>query len=184
MPAFNLTDADTMAVAEYIHSVLATVGPKARPPGQAEISDKDVLVGNASAGKAYFEGNCAGCHSVTGDLQGLGAKYSDPRTLQNTWVAAGLAGRNARAAETAGKPSAVTVTFADGQKLEGKLIRKDDFIVTLMLPDGDRRSISLDGTGDAPKVEVNDPLEGHRRLARTLDDKDMHNVTAFLATLK
>jgi cytochrome c oxidase cbb3-type subunit III len=82
-----------------------------------------------------------------------------------------------------GKPSTVTVTLTNGEKLEGTLIRKDDFIVTLLLADGDRRSISLEN-GNAPKVEIHDPLDAHRQLARTFSDDDMHNVTAYLATIK
>jgi hypothetical protein len=76
------------------------------------------------------------------------------------------------------------VSLANGQKLEGTLIRKDDFVVTLLLPDGNRRSIALDGATDVPTVEVHDPLDSHRRLAQTLDEKDMHDVTAYLATIK
>lgn len=185
MPAFNLSDADGTAIAEYIHAVLASVGPKARPPGMKEISDADVLSGNAGAGKTYFESKCAGCHSVTGDLKGLAAKYDDPRVLQNTWVAAGTTtGRELGAAVgTTGQPPKAVVTMANGDKLEGTLIRKDDFVVTLLLSDGTRRSISLEGT-NVPKVEVHDPLEAHLRIAQTLDEKDMHNVTAYLATIK
>lgn len=184
MPAFNLSEADTTAVAEYIHSVLATVGPKARPPGVKEISDRDVLVGNAAAGEAYFQTNCASCHSVSGDLKELAAKYKDPRALQNSWVAGGVTARGGvRAGSLSAKPPTVTVTFADGHKVEGTLVRKDDFLVTLIMANGDRRSISLDAGGVA-KVEVHDPLEAHRQLASTLDEKDMHNVTAYLATLK
>ena len=77
---------------------------------------------------------------------------------------------------------AVTVTLANGQKLEGTLIRKDDFIVTLTLADGTRKSIARNG--DVPKVDVRDPDEAHKKLAPTLDDKDMHDVTAYLATVK
>ncbi len=185
MPAFNLSEADSTAVAEYIHSVLAHVGPKAHPPGEVEIADKDVLVGNAAAGQTYFQANCASCHSVTGDLKDLAEKYKDPRALQNAWVAGGtVMGRGGLpGAGPRGKPSTATVTFANGEKLEGTLIRKDDFIVTLLLPDGDRRSISLENS-DAPKVEVHDPLDAHRELARNLSNDDMHNVTAYLATVK
>src|SRR5436305_1887899 len=61
MPAFNLSESDTIAVAEYIHSVLSQVGPKARPPGKADISDRDVLVGNVAEGQTYFQANCASC---------------------------------------------------------------------------------------------------------------------------
>ena len=186
MPAFNLSDTDSTAVAEYIHSVLALVGPKARPPGKAAISDSDVLVGNAAAGQEYFQAKCASCHSVTEDLKDLATKYKDPRVLQNTWVAGGsvMVRGGLPVGGSAGKPSAVTVTFANGQKVEGTLIRKDDFIVTLALPDGERRSISLENGGDVPKVEIHDPLDAHRQLARTLTDKEMHDVTAYLATIK
>jgi len=179
MPAFNLTDADVTAVAEYIHSVLAKVGVQARPPNAVDPSTLNVLVGNAAEGEAFFRTNCANCHSVSGDLKGLASKYSDPRALQNTWVAGGGGGRRGGGG---GKPSTVTVTFADGQKLEGTLIRKDDFIVTLTLADGTRRSVARNG--DDPKVEVRNPNEAHRTLMPTLEDKDMHDVTAYLATLK
>lgn len=186
MPAFNLSDDDGKAIAEYIHSVLARVGPKARPPGMKDISDADVLSGDATSGKAYFEAKCASCHSATGDLQGFAGKYKDPRVLQNTWVAGGTTtGRDLGAAVgTTGQQRTATVTMADGQKLEGALIRKDDFIVTLRLPDGTRKSITLDGSNNEPKVEVHDPLNSHRQIARTLNENDMHNVTAYLATLK
>ena len=183
MPAFNFTDADVTAVAEFIHSVLAKVGSQARPPGAVDPSTLNVLVGSASAGHAYFEEKCAACHSAAGDLKGIAGKYPDVRTLQNTWVSGGGGGgRFGRGGGEGEKPSTVTVTLADGQKLGGVLIRKDDFIVTLRLADGTRRSIARNG--DDPKIEVHDPYEAHKKLAPALDDKDMHDVTAYLATLK
>jgi cytochrome c oxidase cbb3-type subunit III len=183
MPGFNLNEADVTAVAEYIHSVLAKVGNQARPPGAIDPSTLNVLVGSASAGESYFKAKCASCHSTTGDLKGIAAKYSDPRTLQNTWVSGGGGGgRGGRGGGENAKPSTVTVTLAGGQKIEGTLIRKDDFLVTLLLADGTRRSIARDG--DVPKVEVRDPAEAHKKLMPTLDDKDMHDVTAYLATVK
>jgi cytochrome c oxidase cbb3-type subunit III len=48
--------------------------------------------------------------------------------------------------------------------------------------DGARRTFRREGP--VPKVEINDPLEPHRRLVLELTDRDMHDVTAFLATLK
>jgi cytochrome c oxidase cbb3-type subunit 3 len=183
MPGFNLNDADITAVAEFIHSVLAKVGSQARPPGAIDPTTLNVLVGDAAAGQTYFQAKCANCHSVSGDLKSIAAKYPDPRTLQSTWVSGGGGGgRGGRGGGEGGKPSAVTVTLADGQKLEGALVRKDDFIVTLRLPDGTRRSIARDG--DKPKVEVHDPNEAHKKLVPALDDKNMHDVTAYLATVK
>jgi cytochrome c oxidase cbb3-type subunit 3 len=182
MPGFNLTDPDITAVAEYIHSVLAKVGTQARPPGGVDPSTLNVLVGDAKAGQAYFQGKCASCHSVTGDLKAIGSKFEDSRTLQNTWVSGGGGGGRGGRGGEGSKPSTVTVTLANAQKLEGTLIHKDDFIVTLRLADGTRRSIARDG--DTPKVEVRDPNEAHKKLVPTLDDKDMHDVTAYLATVK
>lgn len=186
MPAFNLSDSDVVAVAEYIHSVLAEVGRQGRPPGAEDIPALKVIVGNPAAGKAYFAAKCASCHSVTGDLKGYAAKYTDPRVLQNTWVSGvaggGRGGFGPVAAEPGAKPTTVTVTLADGQKIEGKLLQQNEFIVTLIEADGTRRSITRNA--NVKSVEVHDPDEAHKNLARTLDDKDMHDVTAYLATIQ
>ena len=186
MPAFNLVDADITAVSEYIHSVLAKVGSQARPPGAIDPTTLNVLVGKPSAGEAYFKAKCAGCHSTSGDLKGIGAKYDDPRTLQNTWVSGGggggRGGRGGRGGGEGARHGTVTVTIANGEKVEGTLIRKDDFIVTLVQQDGTRRSIARDG--DSPRVEVHDPYAAHKQLVPALTDTEMHDVTAFLATLK
>ena len=76
----------------------------------------------------------------------------------------------------------VTVTAPGSAPISGRLIRVDDFIVTLVTDDGTRRTFRRDGA--VPKVEISDPLEPHRRLVLELTDRDMHNVTAYLATLK
>jgi cytochrome c oxidase cbb3-type subunit 3 len=76
----------------------------------------------------------------------------------------------------------VTVTLANGQKIEGRLDRIDDFLVLLTTAEGEQRSFGR--TGDVPKVEVRDPLEAHRRLLAVYTDRDIHNVTAYLVTLK
>ncbi|HLK63999.1 MAG TPA: cytochrome c [Bryobacteraceae bacterium] len=182
MPGFNLVDADIIAVAEYVHAVLAKVGSQARPPDAVDPSSLNVLVGNASAGESYFQSKCSSCHSVTGDLKGIASRYSDPRTLQNTWVSGGGGGGRGARGGGGGKPTTATVTLAGGQKLEGQLIHKDDFLVTLLLSDGTRRSIARDG--DNPKVDVHDPNEAHKKLVPSLTDNDMHDVTAYLAKVK
>jgi cytochrome c oxidase cbb3-type subunit 3 len=185
-PRITLIEGDAAAVAEYIHSVLATVGGQGSPPGRNPVGlQLNVLVGDAKAGERYFAKACASCHSVTGDLKGIGAKYTEPRALQNAWVA-GMSASNpfgGRGGGGSGNP--VTVTMADGRKIEGKLVRKDDFLVILTLPDGTRQSIPRDG--DVPKVEVKDPNEAHKKMVLALDDpenKNLHDVTAYLATLK
>jgi cytochrome c oxidase cbb3-type subunit 3 len=182
MPGFNLNDSDVTAVSEYIHNVLAMVGSQARPPGATDPSTLNVLVGNVSAGQTCFQAKCASCHSITGDLKGIASKYPDARTLQNTWVSGGGGGGRGGRGGGPTKPTRVTVTLENGQNLEGFLVRKDDFIVTLTLADGTRKSLTR--SGGVPKVEVHDPDEAHKKLVPTLDDKDMHDVTAYLATVK
>jgi len=185
-PKLTLIETDTVAVAEYIHSILATTGGQGSPPGRNPAGLKmDVIVGDAKAGAVYFDKVCAACHSVAGDLKGFANKYSDPRALQNAWVAGSSSSNpfGGRGGGGAGNP--VTVTMKDGTKVEGKLVRKDDFLVVLTLADGSRRAIARDG--DVPKVDVKDPNEAHKKMVLAMDDpenKNMHDVTAYLATLK
>jgi len=186
-PKINLIEADSVAIAEYIHSILATTGGQGSPPGRNPVGVKlEILVGDAKSGERYFDKVCARCHSTAGDLKGLAVKYPDPRSLQNAWVAGASAANpfgGGRGGGGAGNP--VTVTMTDGSKLEGKLVRRDDFIVILTLADGTRRSIARhDGV---PKVEVKDPNEAHKKMVLELDDpenKNLHDMTAYLATLK
>jgi len=79
-------------------------------------------------------------------------------------------------------PTTVTVTLPSGEKVEGRLDRIDDFTVSLTTADGTRRSFRT--AGNTPKVEVHDPLQPHRDLLRSYKDADIHNVTAYLVTLK
>jgi cytochrome c oxidase cbb3-type subunit 3 len=184
MPAIPMSPADAKAVATYVRSVLETIGGQGRPPSAQE--PPTILVGNAAEGKVYFAAKCASCHSDSGDLKGIATRIPDPKTLQNTWVAGG--GRAGRGGPPVSERSAaarvvtVAVTPPAGAPVEGRLIRIDDFVVTLELADGSSRSFRRDG--DVPKVEVRDPLEGHRKMLPLYSDKDVHDVTAYLVTLK
>ena len=79
-------------------------------------------------------------------------------------------------------PTTVTVTLASGQKISGRLGRIDDFIVSLVDSDGAIRTFRREG--EKPTVEIHDPLMQHRELLPVYTDKDIHNVTAYLVTLK
>jgi cytochrome c oxidase cbb3-type subunit 3 len=190
MPPFpQIPDDDVKAIAEYIHSVAATMRGQGNPPPGSEPVVLNIVVGDANAGKTYFQAKCASCHSPTGDLQGIGMRYADPVQLQNSWVAGGGGrggrGRGAAAAgggAARGRDLTVTVTQASGQKVEGRLDRLDDFLVVLTPADGVQRSFRRDG--DVPKVELHDPLAGHKQLLPVYTDKDIHDVTAYLVTLK
>ena len=184
MPPFpQLSDDDVKALAEYIHSVAATMRGQGNPPLGAEPIVLNIVVGDPAAGKAYFEQKCASCHSTSGDLAGIASRYTEPVQLQNAWVAGGGGGRGGRGGGRGSRAqTTVTVTTPQGQRVQGRLDRIDDFIVVLTPPDGVQRSFRR--VGDAPRVEINDPLEGHRKLLPVYTDKDIHDVTAYLVTVK
>jgi cytochrome c oxidase cbb3-type subunit III len=184
MPPIPMSEEDVTAVAEFMHSVAAASRGQGAPP-ESDISAPDPLVGDAAAGQAYFAAKCSSCHSPTGDLQGIATRASDPRALQNLWVSGGAAGRG-RGGRGAGSPNAAPTTAAitprSGERVEGELLRIDDFLVTVRTADGSLRSFRREG--DEPRVEIRDPREAHRNLLMVYTDKDMHDVTAYLVTLK
>lgn len=188
-PPIKLVETDNVATAEYIHAVLATAGRQGRPPGGDPSGlELNVLVGDANAGKSYFGGHCSTCHSIAGDLKGIGAKYADdPRGLQGAWVSGtggGGGGRGGRGGRGGGGQQA-TVTLANGQKLQGTLVKHTDFLVVLTLADGTRKEWAR--VNDVPSVDVVDPQAAHKKMVLEMDDpenKNMHDVTAYLATLK
>lgn len=186
MPAFPFPPEDIKAIAEYFHSVLARAGAQGRPPEGEEVPPERVLVGDAAAGKAYFDAKCSTCHALDGDLKALASRVKDPRELQDLWVSGGR-GRGGRNADAEGgetmrrQPVTVTVTPASGPPIQGRLARIDDFTVSLITEDGTRKTFTRSA---GPKVEVHDPAEAHRTLVQSLTDKDMHNVTAYLWSLK
>jgi cytochrome c oxidase cbb3-type subunit 3 len=175
MPNIGLNDEDAGAVAAYIRSVIATIGSQGAPPG-GSAKPLDVVVGDATKGEKYFALHCASCHSTTGDLKGIATTYTDAAQLQAHWLAGGASNRNAPANAT------VDVTVSSGQKISGKLIRIDDFIVTLRQPDGTQRSFARKGA--VPTVIVHDPIQTHRDMLARYTDADIHDVTAYLVSLK
>src|SRR5262245_11151745 len=87
-PPLTLVEADSIAIAEYIHSIHATMSGQGSPPGRNPTNvELNVLVGDAKSGEAAFGSLCASCHSVTGDLKGIASKFEDARGLQNGWGA-------------------------------------------------------------------------------------------------
>lgn len=177
MPANTSLDADAIrAIAGYIHSVLATAQGQGAPP-RVEY-DLDIVVGNARRGERYFNRECSSCHSATGDLAGIATLIDDPVNLQNSWVAGRRQGRGGGPAPA----QTVTVTTRDGASVSGQLLRYDDFFVSLRTAGGEYRSFSRVGTGTI--VAIVDPLVAHKALWAELEDATMHDVTAYLETLR
>jgi mono/diheme cytochrome c family protein len=166
-------------IAAYLHSrVIYASGRGIVHP------ETEILVGNAKAGEAYFNGagKCNTCHSVTGDLKGIGSRF-EGSSLQNRWVGPGGRGGGRRGAGGA-NPNAIqaTITLPSGQTIKGPLVRLTDFDVIIRDTDGMERSFARHK--GVPKVDLTNPLQAHIDLLAKLTDDDMHNMTAYLATLK
>ena len=176
MPKFAFTDDQIKDIVAFLHSFTAAGYDVSRmkPPS--------ILVGDAKAGAAFFGAKCASCHSVSGDLRGFAAKFADDKQMQQNWLMPGSGGRGAALVKLNVPPTTVTVTLPSGEKVGGVLDRLDDFVVSLTQTDGTHRSFRI--SGNTPTIEVHDPLQPHRELLRVYGDADIHNVSAYLASLK
>jgi cytochrome c oxidase cbb3-type subunit III len=182
MPAFDsLTDAQASDIDAFVRSQNIVAG------GRAPLVA--IVVGEAKAGEEFFNGagKCSTCHSVTGDLKGIGSKY-DAITLQGHIVLPrGKGGwpniiSPFQVTNPPDLPKKVTVTLPDGTITIGEMISISDFDVVLRDASGVRHTFARNG--DVPKVVVSDPLQAHLDLMKTLTDKQMHDLTAYLVTMK
>lgn len=141
----------------------------------------NVLTGNAQAGADYFNGpgGCTSCHSVTGDLAGIASKY-DPPTLQQRLLFPRTVAPGRRSAISS-KPVTVIVTTENGESMSGTLVHLDDFNVALR--DGNGNYHSWRRT-DQLKIDRHDPYAAHEELLDKITDTDIHNLVAYLETLK
>lgn len=177
-PSASIEGARAIDLAHFLHlKVTDTLrsGPYSKPI--------NVLTGDAAAGKAYFNGagGCAKCHSPTGDLAGISNKY-EPVMLQQKFLFPKTFGfgRGARGV-SAPKPVTLTVTTADGKTFNGEVVHLDDFNVSLRDAAGDYHSWTrIPGL----KVVKHDPYAAHIELLDKYTDKNMHDVVAYLETLK
>jgi mono/diheme cytochrome c family protein len=176
MPAFpNLTKEQLYDLSQFLHMQVELVA------NRGLYKRLNVVTGNAKSGEAYFTAHCASCHSVTGDLAHVGTRYQ-PEALQSRFIwpaGRGGGGRGGRGGATPSAPK-ITVTLANGQTIAGTLKRLDDADVSFYDSAGNYRSFPRAEV----KVEQPDPLAGHRALLETLTDSDMHNLTAYLVTIK
>lgn len=181
MPRFDMSDAQLADIAAFLHSFQIN----SRDP--ARMRPIDILTGDAAAGQAYFTAKCGSCHAVDRDLKGLASRIPEPRALQQWWLMPGGGGGRGggppvEGAETPVGRITATVTLASGQKFEGRLAKLDEFTVSVVEADGTTRTFTR--RGDVPRVEIRDPLAAHKAMLREYTDKNIHDVTAFLVTLK
>ena len=171
MPAFAAMTPDQLSdIAQFLHMRVELTA------NRGTYKALDIVTGDAKKGEAYFNGagGCAACHSPTGDLAKIATRFAAPDQLQNRflWPGGGRGG--------GGPARKVTVALPSGEKVSGTLGRIDDFTVDVTDSTGARRTINRDGV----KVDIEDRLVAHRQLLDKYSDADIHNLTAYLVTLK
>lgn len=169
MPAFpGLKDDQIYNLAEYLHLQVELAANRGSY-GQTYANVRTQATGNAAQGKEFFDAHCVSCHSATGDLAHVGSKYAQASTMQARFLWPASRG-----------PQKATVTTADGKSISGTIGDMDDFGVSLVDASGEYHYWPLDKV----TLKTEDKLGGHRALLPKYSDADMHNVTAYLLTLK
>jgi cytochrome c oxidase cbb3-type subunit 3 len=165
MPHFDFSDQQIASLVAFIH----TQQNNALTRGRRGVDVSDLQTGNVEAGRKYFNGTggCASCHSPTGDLAGIASRFE------------GLA-LEQRMLYPADAKSTVTVTLDSGQTIKGTLEYLDEFTVGLIDPAGVYRSWR---TSDV-KYKVDAPVNAHVELLGKYTDEDVHNLMAYLQTLR
>jgi hypothetical protein len=148
--------------------------------GAPGFKEGDILTGDRAAGEQYFngDGGCAKCHSPTGDLAAIGRRM-EPVTLQQRFLFPANVGSRRRS--TPPPAATVTVSTPTGESLSGELVHMDDFTVALRDSSGTYRSVRR-----APGVTVakSDPYAAHIDLLSRITDTQIHDVVAYLESLK
>jgi cytochrome c oxidase cbb3-type subunit 3 len=178
MPAFSALSAEQIAdLSTFLHSRAADVS------NRFAYKIGDLITGDTHRGAAFFngDGNCASCHSTSGDLAHVAAKY-EPVELQRRMLypAPSLIDVFLGRAVAPSAPTKVTVRLASGEPISGTLDHLDEFTVSMHDSAGWYRSFSRDGV----TVDVQDPRAAHEALLPKYTDQTMHDVLAYLETLK
>ncbi len=194
MPKFDVTPEENADMAAFLHRQIVAASER------GTYQRLNVLSGDPKAGEAFFNGpvgKCNTCHSATGDMKGLAAKNNnDASTIQGLIVGGGSAGGRggrgrggAAAADPAAPPAApsktaitATVTTKSGEKFTGLPVQITDFVIVIQPPTGPIKSFIRQG--DWPKVEQHNPLQAHVDLLGKYTDVDIHNLAAYLVSLK
>jgi mono/diheme cytochrome c family protein len=167
MPSFNFSPPEIRSLIAFIHA--RETEAKTHPGGRRGVAPEDLQTGNAQAGKQYFEGagGCAKCHSPTGDLAGIASRYQGLQLEERM-----LYPKNAK--------STVTVTLPSGEKITGTLAYRDEFTIGLKDSSGFYRSWPTSRV----QFTVKSPVDAHVDLFPKYTDDDIHNLMAYMQTLK
>src|SRR5262249_8461535 len=174
MPAFaSLGASELSAVVAFIHDQEKKA--EANPGRRRSVDLADLQTGNVDAGRTYFNGagGCTRCHKPDGDLAGIASRLRGLALMQRMLNPGANRGQKPN-------PATVTVTVRTGETIKGRLAYRDEFTIALIDPSGWYRSWPT----SAVRFSVDDPLDAHRALLAKFTDADMHDVLAYLQSLR
>ena len=182
MPPFQLSQQQILQLASFIH--YQKTKADSQQGGRRGVDAADLQTGNVEAGKKYFNGSgaCSSCHAPTGDLAGVGKRYP-PLELEERMLYPGQSRAYLNYAEEDERPrapSTVTVTLSPDKIVTGKLSYHDEFTVALTDESGWYRSWPVSKV----KYIIHAPAEAHVELLGKYTDDDIHNLMAYLQTLR
>ncbi len=166
MPAFSFSDSEMASLVAFLHNQKDISDKNGDRRG---VEDADLQTGNADAGRKYFNGagKCAACHSPTGDLAGIAKRLQGLKLEQ-------------RMLNPGNSTAKVTVTLAGGKTITGRLAYRDDFVIGLKDSEGWYHS----WPADSVNFSIDAPAEAHVELLGKYTDEDIHNLMAYLQTLR
>jgi len=198
-PSASFTAAEVVDLAQFLRQ---KVNDTMR--GSPLFTAGDVLVGNAKAGETYFKGDggCATCHNPTSrNLAGVATRIPEPVDLQQRMLfpGGGGRGRGGRGARAGGPPAGAaapaapgppqpapvvtttTITRPSGAPLVGVVIEESDFYISLRDAEG---TVHVVRRTPALKITRNNPLQAHIDLLDRISDTQIHDLVAYLETMK
>jgi len=167
MPKFNFSDVEMVDLVKFIHAQAKLAA--SRPGGRRGVDVADLQTGNVEAGKQYFNGagGCSSCHSPTGDLAGVASRFQGLQLEEQM-----LYPRDAK--------DTLTVTLPSGEVITGRLEYQDEFTLGLRDANGVYRSWPVNGV----KYNIDSPVSAHVAQFPKYTDDDIHNLMAYIQTLK
>lgn len=167
MPRFSLPEAEVAAVVAFIHDQKTKA--EALVGGRRGVDVADLQTGSVEAGKIYFNGagKCASCHSPTGDLAGVAKRFEGLKLEE-------------RMLYPKGAKAKITVTLTSGETITGELAYQDEFTVGLRDAAHHFRSWPVKNV----KFSIDAPAEAHAEMLAKYSDDDIHNLMAYIQTLR
>jgi len=168
MPAFSqLSEQQRIDLAEFLHQQVEDIANR----GAYHLPN--IVVGDAAKGETYLRGHCMSCHTAA-TFAHIASRFRSPDQLQRNWIWPARPADNSLAITG-------TVKTQQGSTISGRVIQVSDFRITLISADGHTHAIDR---GRGVDLHIRDPLQAHQTLVNSLRNDDMHNVTAYLETLR